>query len=384
MRLFAVFLLVTITVAGCAGKEKIDEPGPTSAECLEQGLILGSEGGKVACIEPPFVIEQFEDANHYCVVNQQRDRVHAPDLVGNPWTLGQFWNFRLVVDGDDLGVTKLVYYADQDFSGDVPQHYMVGTPTREEALHHALNGENPMIGRVHRVLYSPHESGDHADMFHFPLCAGSEWTTKFYGETFTLNAQAANITVPGKGQSPGFLIQGTSSEGGKLSLSYSPEAQWFTFINLTRADGGTVLMNLEEVGQGYRGDAFFLRGQQDEFTFMSGTAPATPAMAALETMTINREDGGDGPYDTIGLDFVYGLQGAGAMRFEIVDPTGAVAFTDDVTATSGSNFSGQVLEIPYQAGDWTISLTGAGADPELAFVFAHLNMVSIYDRSASV
>ena len=187
MSRWVLLLLVTALLAGCADDGGQDEV-PTSAECIEQGLTLDADHPDgPQCVEPPFETREFEDPGHHCVVTKQRDRVHAPDLVGTPWQLGQFWEYSLNVDGADLPATRLVYYDDQDFDGNgVPQHYMVGTPTRDEALRHALFSENPMIGRVHRQLYSPHESGDHADMFHFPLCEGSSWTTVFYGEQFTL------------------------------------------------------------------------------------------------------------------------------------------------------------------------------------------------------
>ncbi|MGB1585661.1 MAG: hypothetical protein ACPHID_01265 [Thermoplasmatota archaeon] len=375
MRLFAAFLLIATALAGCS-----DAPAPqrdvTSAQCLEQGQIL-QDG---ICVAPPFEIRDFEDPNHHCVVTQQDDRVHAPDLVGNPWQLGQSWTYRLTLDGEDQGTTQLVYYDDQDIESGVAQHYMVGTPTREEALRHALFGENPMIGRVHRILYSPHESGDHADMFHFPLCEGSTWTTVFYGETFTLTSRSATLDLP-SGQDHGFLIEGRSQEGGTLALSYSPRAQWFTFIDLTRADGSTVQLELEATGTNYQGDAFFLRGQQDDRRLLTGEAVLPNVMAGIASETLVREDGRDGAYDTMGLHILFGQTGQGVVQLILTAPNGTQPYA---VSRDAAGLTQETIEVPYQAGSWTLELQGLAADPAQASYYADVRVVSIYDRSGSV
>lgn len=379
--IWTVFLLTSVVLAGCSETDAPPAAPVTSTECLQQGLILNAAGD--ACEEPPFEIRQFEDPNHHCVVTRQADRVHAPDLVGNPWILGQSWTYRLTIDGENLGTTQLVYYDDQDFASGVPLHYMVGTPTREEALRHAVFGENPMIGRVHRVLYSPHESGDHADMFHFPLCEGSTWQTVFYGESFTLTAQNATLDLP-SGRDQGFLIEGSSEEGGTLRLSYSPEAQWFTFIDLERADGSTVQLELEATSQGYTGNAFFLRGQQDAFRLLQGEAVVPNLMAGIASDTISRDDGGAGPYDTIAVHVVFGLSGQGVAQFSITAPDGTEAWSASHDPSTGTTFAEALFEVPYQAGDWSLDLQGVAVDPAAGSFFSHVTMVSVYDRSGSV
>lgn len=391
MRTLVAFMMVAVALAGCADDGEGPGDGPTSAECLEQGLILNATAGPdgaPACVQPPFEIRDFEDPRHHCVVSQQRDRVHAPDLVGDPWILGQYWDFSLAVDGEDLGTTRLVYYDDQDFDGDVPQHYMVGTPTRDEALRHAIFGENPMIGRVHRILYSPHESGDHADMFHFPLCDGSSWTTVFYGETFTL--QAREIPVPDARLGPvsggrAFQIAGTSADGGSLTLTYSTEAQWFTFIDLDRAGGGTVDLQLQEVGTGYQGEAFFLRGQNDETVGFGGVALPVAAIAVPEvaSATIERADGDEGPYDTLALHIVARLNGSGLANVTVTAPDGTDAYAALITGAGGSVLLDDVLEVPFQTGTWTVDMEGLAAG-EGAAATVIVTTVSIYDRSGSV
>lgn len=396
MRNVLVSLLVMAgALAGCAQEKEGTDDEPTSAECLEQGLILnataGPDGGP-ACVQPPFEIRNFEDPGHHCVVTRQRDRVHAPDLTGDPWVLGQYWDFSLAVDGEDRGTTRLVYYGDQDFSSEgLAQHYMVGTPTREEALHHAIFGENPMIGRVHRILYSPHESGDHADMFHFPLCDGSTWTTLFYGETFTLTATEISLPDDRLGPVSGgraFAIEGASADGGRLALTYSTAAQWFTSIDLDRADGGTVDMRLASIGAGFTGDAFFLRGQNEEHVVAAAlqlpVAVAALGLPTLAEATVPRADGDEGPYDTVGVHLVGVLNGTGVARVTLTDAAGETHYQADLTATGSGAVVETVFEAPYMAGEWTLSLAGVALDAGEAHVVAAATFVSIYDRSGSV
>lgn len=387
MRSVALALLfATVVLAGCFGGDGGDGPGgPTSAECLEQGLILNQSADPPACEEPPFVIREFEDPSHHCVVTEQRDRVHAPDLVGDPWVLGQSWSYRLVLDGEDLDTTKMVYYDNQDFDReDNAQHYMVGTVTREEALRHAVFSENPMVGRVHRILYSPHESGDHADMFHFPLCEGSTWTTVFYGEAFELSATEAELELPGGATDEGFLIEGTSAAGSTLRLSYSPAAQWFTFIDLDRGDEGTVDLQLEALGEGYSGPAYFLRGQQEAAVGVNVEAPALPGVS---DETLVRSDGDNGPYDTIGMHVDLSLVGQGSATFELVDPNGTAQHSVELGGTEGPASVEGLVEVPYASGDWSLQYTVAGIDPDApgtARLLGELRFVSIYDRSGEV
>lgn len=370
---FPALVLLASLLAGCSQAPEPDPP--TSAECIEQGLILDpdAEGGP-RCTEPPFEVRGFEDPDHHCVATKQRDRVHAPDLAGDPWVRGQYWDYALDIDGAPRGTTRLVYYEDQDFARGTPQHYMVGTATREDALRHALFSENPMIGRVHRILYSPHESGEHADMFHFPLCTGSTWQTVFYGETFRLTAQAALLDVPG-GNDDGFVIEGSAPSGSTLRLSYSPAAQWFTFIDLDRAGGGKVDLRLVGLGQGHRGDVSFLRGQED-----ASWSPDGPVAGIRETAFV-RDEGAEGPYDTLGLAVGLTATGDGLYRVELLDPDGTTRWEAEL-GSLGDAAVAAMEEIPFQAGTWIlreVSVPPLSVEPT-----GTLDLVSIYDRSGAV
>lgn len=353
-------LLFLAGLAGCLDAGPREDP----AECDE----------RVLC-EPE---EHFRD--HHCERNDVRPRVYAPDTDGpdtdpDPWVVGDFWEYRLVVDGEDLGKSKLAYYGDQDGGA----HYMVGTPTREEALHHAVHSTNPVIGRVHRTLYSPHEAGDHADMFFFPLCQGSAWRDTFFGVRFDFTANRQTLTLPDGSTDPlGFVIRGTASDGSTVEHTYSPRVKWFTRIDLDRADGSTVEMTLTDTGGGYEGPAHFLRGQQDEVVDLG-------AFPRSQDIVVPRGDGGEGPYDRVGISIdARRATGTGRAEVQALDPDGTVVAC---VGFSGSSPGGSspcpdqpvLTEARYRPGDWTVRIQyGVLSDARLD---GEVRIVSIYDRS---
>ncbi len=359
-RSLVLMVLLVAMLAGCTD----DAPDPVE-ECEDEAL----------CDLDRFL------QDHYCVQNDL-PRVYAPDVPDqagqtDPWAEGDWWEYSISLDGLTQPKSKLVYYDIQDNGA----HYMVGTPTREEALTHAVLSTNPVIGRVHKTLYSPHESGSHADMFHFPLCDGSRWQDTFFDTPFTFTAQQTSIAIPGGTDPDGFRITGTSSDGSRVVHTYSPAVKWFTLIDLDRADGTEVDMRLEGAGSGATGTAFFLRGQKDEHVPIAATRTAA-------SNVVERSDGGEGPYDSIGIRVDLERSGDGKVELRVVAPDGSVQ--EPCVGLRGSGVNGEtacrappaLFEVPYQAGEWRFELevpligtTEASAD---------IRVASIYDRSGQV
>ncbi len=352
-------VLVAVVFAGCTGNGGTkDTP---EDECDDHAAL---------CDEQQYL------QDHYCIRNNARPRDVAPDAAGNPWVLGDWWQYSLKVGDGPETTTKLVYYADQDFDGlGNPQHYMAGTPTREEALQHAILSVNPMIGRIHRILYSPHESGEHADMFNFPVCQGNTWKTVFFGETFDYRVEQTTLQIPGMGSKPGWRMIGESAGGSRIVHTYSPDVKWFTQIDLDRADGSTVDMRLTGVGSGYRGEAFFLRGQQDHVEDLNG-------FAGSRDIPVPRSDGRSGPYNTLGIQMdLQRTGGSGQASVQFVDPSGTVRASAQVGGVEGQTTANVMVEVPYQPGEWTLQLRNLVPGTTVAGSFT---VVSIYDRSDSV
>src|SRR5688500_12484744 len=193
----SLLLLFMTALAGCSGG-KDGATGVDPGDCD---------------LEPALCDPTHYMSTHHCIQNDIHPRVYAPDTPGpdseaDPWELGDFWKYDLTIDGD-TEVTELVYFDDIDFNNGAPQHYLVGVKARDEALDHAIFSIHPTLGRIHRTLYSPHESGVHADMFYFPVCEGSTWTTSFYDAEFDLTAHRKTLSLPDGTTDPhGFEITG--------------------------------------------------------------------------------------------------------------------------------------------------------------------------------
>ncbi|HJQ93765.1 MAG TPA: hypothetical protein VJ874_05720 [Candidatus Thermoplasmatota archaeon] len=364
-------LLSSLALAGCGGKDGGGHPATDDCE-----------------LEPVLCDPENYLASHHCIANDVRPRVYAPDTPGpdtaaSPWNAGDWWTYRLTIGGRSHETT-LVYYEDTDFdSGGRAQHYLVGTSSPEEALDHALFSVNPMLGRIHRTLYSPHESGLHADMFNFPLCDGATWVTGFYGTTFDLVARQGPLDLPRGGTDPlGFVITGASGDGSSLLHTYSPQAKWFTRVQLDRADGLELDMELLDHGSGKTGTYHFLRAQQDEVLDLA---------AIDDPIVVGREDGGEGPYTTLGV-WIDAQRTAGSGRIEVHlrNPAGqsmACVGFDGQGLGGDSPCPGAPLkaQVPYQAGEWTVTVDRPlGALDGSTQVGGQMRIVSIYDRSGTV
>ncbi len=337
-------------------------------------------------LEPALCDPENYLATHYCLVNDVRPRVYAPDTGGpdapaDPWTQGDYWTYH-VQAGERSFVSTLVYYDDADIAQGIPQHYLVGSASADEAFDHALFSINPMLGRIHRALYSPHEAGLHADMFSFPLCEGSTWTTGFYDTTFEMTAHRATVQLPGGAKDAlGFRIDGTSVDGSTLTLHYSPVANWFTTLHLRRADGLRVSMDLTDSGSGKQGTYYFLRAQNDELLDV--------AKITNNGAVVGREDGGEGPYQSIGVWMdVQRSAGSGKVEVHLRDPTG---LSRACVGIAGAGPVGQTncftnplkVAVPYAAGDWTVTVEKEPLDFQTQAT-GEVRLVSIYDRSGTV
>lgn len=363
-------LLLITSLAGCS-QDKASSPATGQDPCT---------------LEPALCDPDSYLATHHCIANDVRPRIYAPDTPGPdsdpaPWKPGDFWTYS--VQADDRSFTStLVYYDDADFASGIPQHYLVGAASRDEAFDHALFSINPMLGRIHRSLYSPHESGLHADMFHFPLCEASTWTTSFYDTTFEMRAARATVGLPGGASDPlGFRIDGSSGDGSRLGLTYSPVAKWFTTLDLARADGLTLTMDLTQSGSGKTGTYHFLRGQKDE--------QFDVAKITSNGLTVTRDDGGEGPYDQIGVWMdVQRSAGTGKVEVHLRDPGGASRACVGIagagpTGTTACSANPLKVGIAYSPGDWTLTVETSLGDLSTK-ASGEVRLVSIYDRSGTV
>jgi hypothetical protein len=369
MRLGPALAAASLLLAGCSGG---GDGEPTDTDDCD--------------LEPVLCDPEHYLANHPCIKKDVRPRVYAPDTPGpdaaaDPWAQGDWWTYRLDT-GRGAKATTLVYYDDADFAGDVPQHYLVGVPDRADALEHALFSVNPMLGRIHRALYSPHESGLHADMFNFPLCDGAQWSTGFYDRDFQLTARLEEIQIPGGATDPlGFRIEGRASDGSTLSHTYSTQVKWFTELHLARADGVRVDMTLDAYGSGRAGRVEFLRAQRDVVIPLADVPD--------DGWPIDAEPGAEGPYDRIGAYLeVARAAGTGRIEVHLRDPAGT---SRACVGLAGSGPLDQTtcpagplrVEVPWQEGTWRLTVETLIVDTQTRAA-GEVRVVSLYDRGGTV
>ncbi|MBW3582067.1 MAG: hypothetical protein KY455_03115 [Euryarchaeota archaeon] len=179
-----------------------------------------------------------------------------------PWTLSDHWTYDMEVRGfERFTATRLAYYKE---SG---PEYVVGTPSRDEAVYHAVFSFNPILGRIHQGHLSPHERGEHAQMYPWAnandvIRDGQQWSTNLYGHLLQMTATASESVPVADGTAHGFLISGKAPKGDfEVHYSYVPEVKWFTFLRVVDAEGPYFSLALTDHGTGYTGPAHFIRAK---------------------------------------------------------------------------------------------------------------------------
>ena len=178
-----------------------------------------------------------------------------------PWTLSDHWVYDMQVRGlGRFDQTKLVFYEERG------PEYVVGAPTYDEALYHAVFSVNPILGRIHKDLLSPHERGEHAHMYPFhrdPIITdGERWTTIFYENQVSLEATFDPAIPTPTGPEKGYRIHGENADGTfRIDYDYVPAVKWFTRFAVEDPDGVVFDIALAEFGTGYSGGAYFIRAK---------------------------------------------------------------------------------------------------------------------------
>lgn len=374
---YAVLLLLGVLLAGCANSEPDDDP-----------------------VNPDAVLDDPDAyyADHFCIKQGVTPRTFAPDyqsdkIQADPWVLGDLWTFSLKINGESLDDVELLYYDDIDANqAGIPAHYMVGDRNAESALVHALFSTDPMLGRIHRILYSPHEGGVHADMFNFPLCEGNTWSTKFYGTDYNLRAQEADVLGSAGAKEPGYLIKGTGAGQATISYTYNPAVKWFSEIHAVTEDGNTIAMALKTFQSGQTGSAHFLRAQKDAvLSFEDYTGQGE---------TFLREHRGDGSsYTHVGIYLrVDEIDSDGRTDVHVRSPSGESVLCigrggqgltgggdsqcDPIPPNAVDYEGGYLLQVPFEVGNWELDVDHSGLSA--ASITGEVRFVSIFDLSGRV
>lgn len=305
-----------------------------------------------------------------------------------PWVLSDYWAFDMDVAGfERYTQTKLVYYEE---SG---PEFVVGTPSAGEALYHAVFSVNPILGRVHKELLSPHEQGTHAHMFPFHSGAriedGQVWTTVFYERQLQLEATYDEAIATPLGAKPGFRIHGDDPNSAfAIDYTYVPAVKWFTELRVYDGAGQLFHLRLTEQGTGYSGPAHFIRAKD----LFHETIEADGLLPVERTFQIGASEVDGARVESLAISTHIDLASGLSARVEILDPQGAVIYRRDHDTPADGEFDIQQVwpegtpstdkplgsRPQWTAGTYMVRLTVSGNAE------AELHVVGTQDNSGSV
>lgn len=254
----------------------------------------------------------------------------GPTIIGPTWALGDAWTYTLRTADREVTQELVVFRADDE-------HWWLGLENRTLALEHALRDTNPLIGRIHYGILSPHESGVHAGMYAFPLEDGKGWSGNLFGGTWQFQA-----TWDAAEQK--YDIAGTGTNASRIALDFDPAVKWFSAMRVEQ-EGETTELALQGFRSGATGTFHFFRGPE----LHAGPGPAGPLSAVAQADEVAVEDG----YDALGLSLVGTASGPGTVI--VLDPANQEQWRRPFDAGQSLD---ELVELPATAGTWRIAYLG--------------------------
>lgn len=274
-----------------------------------------------------------------------------PSVPAPVWELGDAWSYAIRSPGRELSHELVVFRADGE-------HWWLGVENRTLALEHALRGTNPLLGRIHYDILSPHERGRHAGMYSFPLEDAKAWSGDLFGRTWQFEARWS-------AEQGRYLVEGASPGEARIALDYESTVEWFTGLRITSGGGEELALSLQGHRTGARGTFHFFRGVD----IYLGPGPRGPGGEAVHVDELDVE----GDFDGLGLSLRAEAQGPAAIV--VLDPGYQERYR---RALSAGEAVDELLELPYAAGAWRVAYTGlanARVELRLAGLEAHVEQV---------
>ena len=258
------------------------------------------------------------------------DHAHDDEPVpGAPWwEIGRHWTMT-VTRGSASEEFRLVNFRNDTAS----HHFWLGVEGRDQAMRMALWNTNPFLGRIHHNLLAPHEAGQHAVMYQFPLSDGAKWQGFLLGRVW--NFEADDV---GGGA---FDVEGRGPQGESVRFDYDPASKWFTRLEERDRDGKPGWqVQVTASGTGAKGEYVFLRGR-DYYRGggIQGTRETT--FAVDEGLT--------------SLALHAGISSSGPVSIRVSDPDGNVAHQWTLGPGGGSLNETRELASPKKGG-WEIDI----------------------------
>lgn len=264
------------------------------------------------------------------------------------WPVGSWWDVDFQRGTESPQSVHLVHF----WNDSATNHFWLGVTDRDggcpgsgcgfggSALDHALHDNNPLLGRIHWGLLTPHEKGIHANgMYSFPLRFNESFGGIMFGHTWGVIAQ------PGL-RAGTAVLTGTATDGARIRYDYDAASMWFTYIDLKNSNGENELrVDVKSHGRNEHGVFYFLRGID---YYLGPTATGThdehfevaQETPALQSLALEIKGRATGP-----------------LRIEVKNPSGGVEHEETLIQDPVHS----VKEIdPPTAGRWTISYIGTG------------------------
>lgn len=251
------------------------------------------------------------------------------------WEVGEHWDVDMSRGGRAPERFRLVNF----WNDSATNHFWLGVADRQQALDMALHDDNPLLGRIHWEILTPHEGGIHAHgLYHFPVEDGERFGGLAFGSEWSLVAKAG---APGT-----MTFTGTSTDGETIEYDYVSSNRWFTYIDIKDDAGAPVLrVDVRDHGTGATGTYYFARGRD----YHLSTDPTGTKEEPFEV----KDEGV--AHRSLALE----LKGTvnGLLRIDVLDPEGQSRHSE----TLAGGAIAKVIEIPSpKVGTWTIRYAGTG------------------------
>lgn len=311
MRALLALAVLGVALAGCGAPAPPDD-GARTAEPPRDAPRDAPDGGAERDREAP------------------PEAPRAPSLQGPAWQLGEAWTYSYR-RGDAEATHELVVFRQDD------EHWWLGLANRTLALEHALRDTNPLIGRIHRGILSPHEKGRHVGMYSFPLEDGKAWSGDLFGGTWQFQARWDAAAQK-------YLIAGAGADGSRIALDYSVGDRWFSALR-TEGVPGPLELTLQGHRTGLTGTFHFFRGVD----VYQGPGPQGPGGAALHIDEFPVEDG----FGALGLSLK--ATATGPALVVVLDPANEERYRRALAAGEAVD---ELAELPARGGTWRVVYSG--------------------------
>lgn len=255
------------------------------------------------------------------------DHHDVEPAAGSPWwDVGRYWDMTVTRGASSESFHLVNFHNDTD-------HFWLGVQDRDQAMAMALWDTNPFLGRIHHGSIAPHEAGQHAIMYQFPLRDGAQWQGFLLGRVWNFEAREA--------QSGRFDVEGLGIQGEAVTYDYDPDSQWFTRLEERDRDGKLVWQAVvTESGSGARGEYVFLRGRNYY---------ETGGVVGTKEASFSVDD------DLTSLALHAGIASSGPVSIRITDADGDLAH--QWTLGPGGGSVNETVEVANPAdGTWDVDI----------------------------